>query len=588
MTAQCSVLKIHTFLLFSLLFLLNPVSGLSQQKSEDFEKEIARLRGKKKIEKYIEIISDLTTRSPQVGIKLGEQALNDFKPKEFPSEYAKLLYLLGDSYYLTGDFTKSLPLLQKSIDSYEKLNDKTDLPLVYIAIGRLYKKAQDDCKNAAVYYQKAEKIYESTKNRQELATVHNYLGNIAEHCDNDLEKALSYYHKTEKYYTEVKDTIGLSYSYDFISQIYGQQNRPEDAIQKQTKALQLRISTKDSFAIAISYTNLGEIYILQNNYSKALENFEKALETIKNHDFKDLKSYLLGKLSDVCLEQKNFSCAYEYLKQQKVMKDALLDEEKHKQLAEMKTKYETEKKEMALAEEVIKNKNKTLLLLVLIGAVLILIIVVALVVQRRKMDKQKSTITNLQNLESERTRIARDLHDNLGAELTMISSRIDMKVFRTTNEADKKDLTDIREISANANFVLRETIWSIHKEELTIDELYRKAEQYATRILGSKEIRVAVIATEKQTVLFPAMALHLFRVIQEAINNVSKYADCSELKIFIGPSRIEIFDNGKGFNKETSKKGYGLQNMEQRAKEFNGTVSVESEEGKGTSVIVEF
>lgn len=588
MTLKCSVLKIHAFLLFSFLLILTPVSVFSQEKSQDFEKEIFRLKGKKKIEKYIEIISELTTRSPQTGIKLGEQALNDFKPKEFPSEYAKLLYLLGDSYYLTGDFTKSLPLLQKSIDSYEKLNDKTDLPLVYIAIGRLYKKAQGDCKNAWMYYLKAEKIYKSTKNYQELATVHNYLGNIAEHCDHDLEKALSYYYKTEKYYTDVKDTIGLSYSYDFISQIYGQQNKPKEAVEKQIKALQLRISIKDSFAIAISHTNLGEIYILQNNHSEAQKQFEKALETIKNHDFKDLKSYLLGKLSDLCAEQKNFSRAYEYLKEQKALEDIILDEKKHKQLTEMSTKYETEKKEMALEEEVIKNKNKTLLLLILIGAIFILIIIIVLVIQRKKMDKQKATIVNLQSLETERTRIARDLHDNLGAELTMISSKLDMKAFRTTNEADKKDLTDIREISANANFILRETIWSIHKEELTIDELHRKAEEYATRIFKDKEVHIAVVATNKQAVLSPAIALHLFRIIQEAVSNAFKYAGCSDLKIFINPSRIEISDNGNGFNTVTSKKGYGLQNMQQRSKEFKGTLSIKSEEGKGTSVIVEF
>src|SRR5690606_20163527 len=118
--------------------------------------------------------------------------------------------------------------------------------------------------------------------------------------------------------------------------------------------------------------------------------------------------------------------------------------------------------------------------LVLIGAILILIIIIVLIAQRRKMDRQKSTISILQNLETERTRIARDLHDNLGAELTMISSKLDMKAFKTSNEADKKDLAEIREISSNANFVLRETIWSIHKQELTIDELYRKADEYAT------------------------------------------------------------------------------------------------------------
>jgi signal transduction histidine kinase len=578
------ILNLIIFLVISII----PNVSFSQKKIEDYNKEISKLKGKAKIEKYIEIISSQTTSTPQIGIKLGEQAIKEFTPKEFHPQRAKILYILGDLYYLTGDYTKALPLLQKSVDAFEKLNEDEDLALAYISIGRFYRKVQNDCEKALEYYTKAEKTYQKTGNFQELATVYNYLGNLTEYCEKDLNKALSYYYKTEKYYTEVRDTIGLSYSLDFISQVYGQQEKYEEALQKQKKALELRLTTKDSFAIAISYTNLGELYLMQKNETSAQKDFEKASAIASKHRFNDLNVYLLGKLSDICMIQNNPTGAYEYLKQQKELQNSMLDEEKHKQLAEMKTKYETEKKEMALEEEVIKNRNKTLLLLVLIGAIIILIIIIALVVQRRKMDRQTATISILQNLEAERTRIARDLHDNLGAELTMISSKLDMKAFRTTNEADKKDLTDIREISSNANFVLRETIWSIHKEELTIDELYRKAEEYTTRILGSKEIRIAVVATEKEAVLSPAIALHLFRIIQEAVNNASKYSNCSEVKVLISPSRVEVYDNGSGFDVKNVKAGYGLQNMQQRAKEFNGTVSIESEEGKGTSVIVEF
>lgn len=579
----------NTFRLLILLLNIFCVAyTFSQDDLKKYENEIAALNGKAKFEKYIKIIGENTTRSPQLSIKLGEKAIKEIDTNKFTSQYAKLLHLTGDSYYLTGEYPKAFPLLEKSAKIYEKLNDIEDLPLVYISIGRFYRKVQNDCENAKNYYHKAETIYENTKNRQELATVHNYLGNVTETCDKDLEKALSYYYKTEKYYQEVKDTIGLSYSLDFISQVLGQQGKFEDAIQKQSKALELRLAIKDSFAIAISYTNLGEIHLMQNNNPKSKENFEKAYRITNKLNYNDLNVYLLGRLSDLCYEQKDFECALNYLKLQKEVADKMLNEQKHKQIAEMTTKFETEKKELELEDERIKNKNKTLLLILLVGAILVLIIVISLIIQRRKMDRQKSTIANLQNLESERTRIARDLHDNLGAELTMISSKLDMKAFRTTNEADKKDLADIREISTNANFVLRETIWSIHKEELTIDELYHKAEEYATRILGGKAIRVSVIASNKSAVLSPALALHLFRIIQESVNNASKYADCSELRILINEAKVEIVDNGRGFDAETVQKGYGLQNMQQRAKEFNGTIRIETEAGKGTSVIVEF
>lgn len=91
-------LKKHTFTCLLLFAFLTPFFTLSQEKTGDFEKEIARLNGKKKAEKYIEIISGQQTRSPQTGIKLGEQALQEFTQEAFLSERAKLLCLLGDSY----------------------------------------------------------------------------------------------------------------------------------------------------------------------------------------------------------------------------------------------------------------------------------------------------------------------------------------------------------------------------------------------------------------------------------------------------------------------------------------------------------
>lgn len=569
--------KISTFLLCVLL------SFFSYSQADELT-NINQFKGEEQLAQFIERIDFNKTRNPQLAIKLAEEAFERFDKEKLPVLLGKLHYQLGDTYYLTGEYPKALTHLQKAADLLSSQNDKVSLPLVYISMGRVIRKTQENCTKAKEYYQKAESIYQKTNNLQELATVQNYLGNLASQCENNFDKALFYHEQTASYYRKVNDKIGLSYSLDFISQIKAQEGLFDVAIQQQLEALELRKEQKDTFAIAISYTNLGEIAAMQNKSLDASNYFEQALQLGEKHQFNDLSMYLLGQLAELANKKGDFKLAYSLLQRQKDLGDQLLNESTQKQLTEMQTKYETEKKELELQEEQLKNKNKTLLLISLIIAILGLVILVAIILQKRKIDRQKQAILNLENLEKERSRIARDLHDNLGAELTLISSKIDMRLYKTINKDEKEELATIRNLSSNANTVLRETIWSINKTEITIDELVSKAEEYINRLVEDTPIRYSIYSENKNHPLSPATALHLFRIIQEAINNSCKYAQCTELKVAINKDSLKIEDNGKGFDLAAVKRGYGLQNLEQRAEELNALFTIDSQPNKGTVI----
>lgn len=569
--------KISTFLLCVLL------SFVSYSQADELT-NINQFKGEEQLAQFIERIDFNKTRNPQLAIKLAEEAFERFDKEKLPVLLGKLHYQLGDTYYLTGEYPKALTHLQKAADLLSSQNDKVSLPLVYISMGRVIRKTQENCTKAKEYYQKAESIYQKTNNLQELATVQNYLGNLASQCENNFDKALFYHEQTASYYRKVNDKIGLSYSLDFISQIKAQEGLFDVAIQQQLEALELRKEQKDTFAIAISYTNLGEIAAMQNKSLDASNYFEQALKLGEKHQFNDLSMYLLGQLAELANKKGDFKLAYSLLQRQKDLGDQLLNESTQKQLTEMQTKYETEKKELELQEEQLKNKNKTLFLISLIIAILGLVILVAIILQKRKIDRQKQAILNLENLEKERSRIARDLHDNLGAELTLISSKIDMRLYKTINKDEKEELATIRNLSSNANTVLRETIWSINKTEITIDELVSKAEEYINRLVEDTPIRYSIYSENKNHPLSPATALHLFRIIQEAINNSCKYAQCTELKVAINKDSLKIEDNGKGFDLAAVKRGYGLQNLEQRAEELNALFTIDSQPNKGTVI----
>lgn len=570
------------------IFLLLAHSLLGQNAQDSVLEVIHSLENKKRIEKYIDQINYFSTRSPQFALKLTQQALSEKNSHQFQNEKAVLMELQGELYFLTGKYPKSLKITQKAIVLLENLNDKITLPKAYINLGRIYKKTQNDCQNAEKYYLKAAEIYQSTKNTHELATVNNYLGNLAERCENNLGKALSYYFKTKEYYLKVKDTIGLSYSLDFISQIYGQQKQFKQAIDIQKQSLKLREIIKDSFAIAISYTNLGEIYNMQEANADAKNMFQAALQISTPHQFKDLSVYLLGKLSELSIKQSDYQSAYNYLNQQKKLQSKILNETNQKQLTEMKTKYETAQKEQLLSEEKIKSKNKTLWLLVLLAAVILLAIAIVLIIQRRKMDQQKATIINLQNIEKERSRISRDLHDNLGAELTIISSKLDIKAFKTENIAEKAELEEMKAMTSNANHLLRETIWSIHSDDTSVGEIAEKVSDYAKRLFKDQVVELNYSVTDHEHEIKSDVALHLYRIVQEALNNCLKYANCTAIDFTINSDLVTIKDNGNGFDLDNVKRGYGLNNMNQRVNEIQASLQLKTAKGLGTSISVHF
>ncbi|MEO6818885.1 MAG: ATP-binding protein, partial [Ginsengibacter sp.] len=145
----------------------------------------------------------------------------------------------------------------------------------------------------------------------------------------------------------------------------------------------------------------------------------------------------------------------------------------------------------------------------------------------------------------------------------------------------------------NVMMNLRETIWTLHKEEITLLEFFDKLKAYVLNILHLKP-GIVFKAEEKinsELVLTPLETLNIFRICQECITNVVKHSGATFLKILVYSDdksyNILIEDNGKGFNTEQKLNDqFGLANMKYRAEELNVNISIQSEEGKGTSILI--
>lgn len=217
---------------------------------------------------------------------------------------------------------------------------------------------------------------------------------------------------------------------------------------------------------------------------------------------------------------------------------------------------------------------------------------------RRQRARLKQELELQQKLEEERLRISRDLHDNVGAQLSYLITNVEW-MLQHPNRLNEKDeqhrLQEMSEAGRNAILTLRQTIWAISQTSLTIEDFADRFKQFALKMITfNKHIHLQFKEDfTTDSILSPAVALHLFRVCQEAFNNSLKHAQAKNIVISFYSNETTAFsytvsDDGIGFNWEEAKqKGhYGLVNMKARAHEANAEFVIDSTIGKGTAITI--
>lgn len=233
---------------------------------------------------------------------------------------------------------------------------------------------------------------------------------------------------------------------------------------------------------------------------------------------------------------------------------------------------------------------------ILVTAFCIEIILLFLVLLKRfqmllknQQEKIQIEFESQMRLQYERERISRDLHDNVGAQLSYIISNID-HIVETKNK-DNNRLDDVSDTAKNAILNLRETIWAINNEQITVEDFYDRFKLYATNQIKNRS-DVHFIFNENivhNHTLHPNQALNLYRICQEALTNALKYANAKTLEVFIQANENPYFqfslkDDGVGFDFNENTEGYGFKNMKARAEEMGATLNLKSEKTKGTTV----
>ena len=344
--------------------------------------------------------------------------------------------------------------------------------------------------------------------------------------------------------------------------------------------------------------NLVANYISNKEFNKAQEKlFELKKQYSKNDkDNVDLNQvYLYLAQTNAFLNQPD-SVNY-YTNQSLRLQDNIIEKTVAKQTNELETKYQTAKKE----QQIINSRNK----LIALAIITFFIALIGFLIYRQQKLKNKQQTQEFQlqsaikeietqnKLQEQRLSISRDLHDNIGAQLTFIISSVDNLKFgnKSLDEKITNQLSKISNFTKSTIVELRDTIWAMNSNDFSFEDLRSRIFNFIEKAQSAKEdvkFNFSIDTDLKDIKLSAITGINVYRTIQEAVNNAVKYANPTtinvEVKAIENSIQVIIQDNGNGFDIESTKLGNGLYNMKKRIEEIDGEFEINSLPEKGTRV----
>ncbi|HRH40317.1 MAG TPA: two-component regulator propeller domain-containing protein [Pyrinomonadaceae bacterium] len=200
----------------------------------------------------------------------------------------------------------------------------------------------------------------------------------------------------------------------------------------------------------------------------------------------------------------------------------------------------------------------------------------------------RNRLARLLEMERIRTRIATDLHDDVGANLTRIS--LLSEVAKQDRVRNLNTLTSIADIARESVASMNDIVWAIAPEHDSFSDLTRRMRQHAEEIFSSQDIDLyfAAPVTDIDLKLSINVRRDLLLIFKEAVNNASKHSNCTKVWIDFRLEnsilKLQIKDNGKGFRNDLESDGQGLRSMTRRAESLEGKINIDSTNG----TIIEF
>jgi tetratricopeptide (TPR) repeat protein len=345
------------------------------------------------------------------GLACGNEALELSKKLNYKKGIAAALKNIGNIYHNQGAYDKALQKFISSLKIEQELGDKYEMATSYNNIGVIYMMMENYAlsieNHSAAAEIRSEILTEAKKaGKAPPASVLKDMGSSYHNMGIVYWKQLNYDKAIESFYSSMEvrkaagDKEGIAYSYIGIGVLYEEQNKLNEALESYFSSLKICREINDKVGIASCYTNIGNVFGKKKQYDKSMEYAKLTLSVAKEIDYKDLIREAYTNLSEMSKLTGNYQKAYEYQVLLSEIKDSLYNETKSKQLAEVQTQYETEKKEQEIKllnkEKELQNKDLQKQRLLTYGVIvgLLLMVLVAIVIFRslKITQRQKKVI----------------------------------------------------------------------------------------------------------------------------------------------------------------------------------------------------
>lgn len=481
------------------------------------------------------------------------EALKDYEYMVFAQQGITTMYSMN------GFYDKAKIERDKNIQKLKELGLEKNIPVMYYNQALDYKKMGK--KNLHIEY--LLKAFEYLKNDIENKVV--------------LSDRTYIFSKLIAYYAEEGNLEEAKKYYDIV------QNNHDP-------------NTKD-LLYKSHYNEIVATYNLAlGNLEMAQQYAENKWEAAKTMKYEEDIIYSEDLLSKIYAAKGDYKNALQYKNSAQNLKDSLYNTTTANSLAYYQTLYETEKKE---SELLAKNTNIQLLekdnqaarrrllfsslsLLLLFG--LVLLYRNRLQLKHKKVLQEKFSQELLVSQEEERKRISKDLHDGLGQQLLLIKNKVIQKHDPDTKTMVENAIEEVRGISRNLHPFQLQEMGITKAIEMTLSQI----DENTSLFISSEIDNIDHIFDKRQEI-------NIFRIIQEALNNIIKHANAEASKVVLKRNSqgifLEIKDNGIGFDfseKYQHMKSLGLKTLLERTKFLNGQMKVVSKKNQGTTLEFNF
>ena len=212
---------------------------------------------------------------------------------------------------------------------------------------------------------------------------------------------------------------------------------------------------------------------------------------------------------------------------------------------------------------------------------------------QRKLEKQKVILERRQAVEKERTRIATDMHDDLGANLSRIKFLSEtMGIKKQKQETIEGEINSIRHYSHEMIDKMGEIVWALNEKNDSLSDLLSYTRSYAVEYLSQNGLQ-SIVETPSQaptTFVSGEFRRNVYLTVKEALHNIVKHSGASKVDIRVETGKqlfISIHDNGKGFD-ETNIRPFsnGIPNMKKRIATLGGNLEIKNTDGTTIILVV--